>query len=108
MPTKGQLTVTEKLRIVAGLIQGLLIKVLATEIKRDTKTLTTFIKNPTSSPGKIRAQEETFLLGLFEKFAEELEYNPSSTSASIFARAGVTPRSRQARNNVLNEMAWNI
>ena len=32
------------------------------------------------------AQEETFLLGIFEKFVEEVERNPSSTSASIFAK----------------------
>lgn len=42
------------------------------------------------------------------KIRRETVRNPGGTSASIFARAGVTPRSRQARCNVLNEMARNI
>ena len=43
------------------------------------------LRDPTPSPGKIRAQGGIFLLGIFEKFVEEVVRNPSSTSASIFA-----------------------
>ena len=54
------------------------------------------------------AQKGTFLDRVLEKFVEEVVRNPSSTSASIFTRAGVTPKSRQAGSNVLNEIAPNI
>ena len=101
MPIKGRLTAIEKQRIVAGLTEGLMIKALAKEMTRDTRTLTTFIKNPNIKYKKIR-------LWIFEKFAEKVVRNPSSTSASIFARAGVALSPRQVRCNVLNEMAWNI
>ena len=95
-----------KKNIVAELREGLLIKVLATEMARDTRTLATFIKN-SNIPGDIRTQEGTYLLRFFEKFIEDVVRNPSSTSASIFARSGVTPRFKQVRCNVLNEMARN-
>ena len=60
------------------------------------------------SPGKTRARGETFLIGICEKFIGRLSATLCSTSASIFARAAVSPRSRQTRCNVLNEMARNI
>ena len=46
MPIKERLTAIEKLRIVAGLTKGLLIKILATEMKRDIRTLPAITKNP--------------------------------------------------------------
>ena len=46
MPVKGRLMAIEKQRIVVELIEGLLKKVLATEMKRYTRTLATLIKNP--------------------------------------------------------------
>ena len=45
MPLKGCLTAIENQKIVAELTEGLLIKVLVTEIKRNTIFLATFIRN---------------------------------------------------------------
>ena len=108
MPIKGRLTVIKKQRIVAGLTEELFIKVLSTEMKRDSRTLATFIKNPNIKFRKDKDTRRIFFLGFFEKFVEGVVHNPSSTSAFVFAKAGVTPRFRQARYNVPNEMARNI
>ena len=87
MPMKGRLKAIEKQRIVARLTTEFLIKVLATGMKRDTRTSATLIKNPDIKSRKVRTQEDLFLLGIFEKFEEQVLRSRSSTSTSIFARA---------------------
>ena len=85
MPIKERLTAIEKQRIVAGLTNGLLIKVLATEMKGISELWLQSLRISTSGPGKIRAQEAPFLLRIFEKFVEVVR-NRSSTSAFIFCK----------------------
>ena len=63
MPIKGRLAVVEKQRIVAGLIEGLLIEVLATEMKRATRTLATFIKNPNIKSRKYKSTRSNLSTG---------------------------------------------
>lgn len=108
MPKKGRLTATEKQRIIAGLAEGLPIMNLATELERDPRTLATFVRNPNIKPRKDKGTRRNLTDRDLRKIRREIARNPSSTSATIFARAGVIPRSRQARCNVLNEMARNI
>ena len=55
MPLKGRLMAIEKQTIVAKLTEGLLLKVLATEMKKDTRTSARFIKNPNIKSRKVRA-----------------------------------------------------
>ena len=52
MPIKEHLTAIEKKRTVARQIEGLLIKVLATEMKIETRALATFTMNPNIKPRK--------------------------------------------------------
>ena len=108
MPKNGRLKVIEKQRIVAGLAEGLSIKDLATELERDPRTLASFVNNPNTKSRKDKGTRRNLSDRDIRKIRREVIRSPNSTSASIFARAGIAPRSRQARCNVLNEMARNI
>ena len=102
------LTAIEKQSNVAGLTEGPLTKILPTDIKRDTKPLATFMKNPNIKLKKDKGTRRNLSARDLGNICRASCTQQNTTSASIFASAGVTPRSRQARCKVLNEMAQNV
>ena len=106
MPEKGRLAAIEKQRIIARLAEGFSIEVSPTELKRDARTLAKFIRNLNIKYRKNKGTRRN--LFNFRKIFREVVGNPSSISASYFARAGVSPRFRHVRCNVLSEMVRNI
>ena len=87
MPKKGRLTATEKQETIAGLTEGLSIINLARELKRDPRTLATFVRYPNIKPRKDKGTRRNLTDRDLRKIRREIARNPSSTSTTIFARA---------------------
>ena len=84
MPVNSRLTTAEKNRILAGLVEGLMLLELAKELQRDKRTLVSIVIKPTTNPRKDKGSRRSITGRYMRRIWRQIVKQPNGTSTSIF------------------------
>ena len=108
MPKNGQLTYTEKQRIVTGFAEGLILLDLAKELGRNKIALFSYVDKHNTTPRIDKNTRSVIFHTDIRKKRRQGDRDQMSPVPTFFVKPVIDLMSRKTRCSVLNEMVRNV